>query len=226
MAERTISLCCRSAAVLVSLCAVLLTGCAGQTKLREAELGELVQMLPGRYDNRMQYQEDVRAGRDPHQALVLDIVPVYAPALSKDVFYVHETAADDERRVISQRLISFQVVKDVGIVQTLWAFAEPQRWRDGNVSPDLFKSMMVSDVSALGGCDLVWKKAELRFTATNDRTRCRVNSRNGAGLVPMESRIQLGPEELGTADVIYDNQGRVIQGHAEEPFYRFRKNGG
>ena len=79
---------------------LLLAACAAASPRREDSLlAELAAMLPGSYDNLAQSRAS--AG---HPALRLVIAPVQAALVGEHVFYVQEMAADDPRRVLSQRL--------------------------------------------------------------------------------------------------------------------------
>lgn len=200
----------------------LLTSCAGQSKRQEAQLAQLLDWLPGQYDNREQAEADARVGSGAHTALALSIVPIYAPMIGDHVYYLQESAADDSRRVMSQRVISFEVTKDSGIVQSLWSLAEPDRWRDAHLNPDLFKGLMPQDFTPLAGCDLLWTQEEALFVGANDATHCAVSGRGGERL-HMGMRAELGADRLALADQSFDAAGRLVQGEAAEPFYRFRK---
>ena len=121
------------AAALFGLC-----GCTDQTKVYEGELTELLALLPGRYDNTAQAELEARNGvRPAHDAVELTIIHVYTPRLGHHVYYAQETAADDPRRVLSQKMYSFQVDEKRGVVETLYQFVEPLRWRDGQQNKDL-----------------------------------------------------------------------------------------
>ena len=149
----------------------LLGACADQTKLRESELTQLLGWLPGRYDNTAQADSDAQRGvQPPHDRIALIIVRVYTPRLGHHVFYVQEMAADDPRRVMSERLFSFEVEKR-GILESVYTFAEPLRWRDGQRNIELFTSVVTEDVQG-EGCQLLWKKSGERFIATHDPGVC------------------------------------------------------
>jgi hypothetical protein len=157
-----------------ALLALAVAGCTNDVKLRQAELQQLASILPGRYDNREQAAAQAEAesaaqsavqsaargrpaGEGAETALELNIVPIYAPFLSDNVFYVQENVFGDPRRVLSQRLFVFDVSGDARIVQRVLGFAEPNRWRDGHMNTDLFKGLMGQDVgAAVGACSLVW----------------------------------------------------------------------
>jgi hypothetical protein len=160
----------RAAGALVAL--LLIAACTDQTKVHEGELTQLLATLPGHYDNSAQAEQDARTGvRPAHDAVALTITHVYTPRLGHYVYYVQETAADDPRRVFSERMWSFQVDEKRGIVETLYEFVEPQRWRDGQLNKDLFTSIVIEDVQA-EGCLLIWKKKDDGFVATHDPKAC------------------------------------------------------
>jgi CpeT/CpcT family (DUF1001) len=161
----------RAAAALVAA-AIALCSCTDQTKVQEGELTQLLATLPGRYDNSAQTEQDVRnAVRPAHDPVALTITHVYTPRLGHYVYYVQETAADNPLRVFSQRMWSFQVAEKRGIVETVYEFIEPQRWRDGLQNKDLFTSIVIEDVQA-EGCLLLWKKKADGFFATHDPKGC------------------------------------------------------
>jgi hypothetical protein len=152
----------------------LLGACADQTKLRESELTQLLGWLPGKYDNTAQADSDPQRGvQPPRDRIALIIVKVYTPRLGHHVFYVQEMAADDPRRVMSERLFSFKVDEKRGILESVYTFAEPLRWRDGQRNIELFTSVVTEDVQSVPGCELAWKKVGEQFSATQDPKLCR-----------------------------------------------------
>jgi hypothetical protein len=208
---------------LLAAAAIVLAACTSQEARREAELAQVIQLLPGRYDNTAQARADALAGvRPPHEALALAVVPVYAPMVGNNVFYVQEMAADDPRRVMAQKLWTFESTGE-GIVQSVWTLSEPLRWRDAHLNPEVLQSLMAQDVARSRGCELTWKKIDTRFVASNDPARCRMNSRVGNEPVQVDTRVELDSGELALAEVTTQADGRLVQGRSDEPFYRFRK---
>lgn len=214
----------RAALLAVSL--ALLAACAGDMKRAQSDLAQIVAWLPGRYDNVEQSQSDARAGRTSHAALALNIVPVDLPTFGDHVFYLQESAADDPRRVTTQRLLSFAAAKDGSVIETLYTLAQPNRWRDGHLNPDLFKGMMLNDAAPLTGCELAWKKEGAKFVAENPSGGCRAAVPSLGGTVRLELRAELAAGELSIAELAFDANGRLVQGDAAEPFYRYRKRSG
>ena len=154
-------------------CALLLLGgCTDQTKVHQGELTSLLAILPGHYDNTAQAEADVRNGVHPaHEAVALTITHVYTPRLGHYVYYAQETAADNPLRVLSEKMYGFQVDEKRGVVETLYEFVEPLRWRDGQQNKDLFTSVTIEDVQP-EGCQLLWKRKDEHFVASHDPKVC------------------------------------------------------
>src|SRR5262245_15559630 len=204
----------------MALAALALSACASEMKRGKADLAQIDEWLPGRYDNTEQAQEDARQGRDVHTPLTLSVVPIDVPLFSEHTYYVQEGAADDPRRVTSQRLVTFEVVKGGRILQSYWSLAEPGRWRAAVENPALFQSMMFRDATRLGGCDIEWKREGAKFVGSNSLATCRVNS-PALGSVRMQIRTELSPDALSIAELAYSGD-KLVQGNAAEPFYRYR----
>lgn len=237
---------------LVSMVAIAsLSGCAeNRERTNQEDLARMAHWLPGTYSNTAQAQADARNGvRPSHDAVELAIVPLESESIAVGVghtaYYMQEMAADDARRVLSQKVVIFNAT-DKGIVETVATLIDPLRWRDGQREPDIFMGMTPKDLKMLSGCDLTWKRQEepgkstkkptnkkaakeaeehLRFVATNDSKHCQITSHAVMGLVPTELRGELTATEFATAELQYDSNGALLNGNQAEPFYRFRKVG-
>ena len=128
----------------------LLGGCATDTRLRETELEQLATLLPGRYDNQEQVEERRASGGASEVALELNTVRIYAPFVAEHVFYAQEGIVGDPRRILSQRLLAFEIDKDDRIVQRTLGLADPERWRNGHANPNLFKALLEWRIEADG----------------------------------------------------------------------------
>ena len=204
---------------------LVLGGCSTELTKAKSQLIELSDLLPGHYNNAAQVAQDAKAGHEPHPAVTLDIARVGLPLLSDYVFYVQEASADDPRRITSQRLLTLEPAKDGTIIETLYTFVQPGRWRDGHLNSGLFTGMMFTDTKPMAGCDVVWKKEGQKFVGANIRDACRVTS-GSFGSVRMDMRIELGADELATAELAYSPGGKLVQGNATEPFYRYQRGEG
>jgi hypothetical protein len=201
-----------------------LGGCASELKQAQVTVAQIADLLPGRYTNRAQADADAKAGREQHEARSLQIVRLDLPLLSDYAFYAQEVTLGDVHRITSQRLFTFEPVKDGTVVQRLYTFAEPGRWRDGQNNPSLFTGMMFKDTNPMAGCDLVWKKDGDKFVAANTRESCRTSSAS-FGTVRTDMKIELSGDELAMAELAYTAGGKLVEGNASEPFYRFERGG-
>jgi hypothetical protein len=201
----------------------LLAGCASQAKQAEADIAALAGWLPGRYDNVEQLRGD-----PTRQAVVIRVVPFYAKPIGKAAFYVHETAANDPRRVLSQRIIAFDLdAKRERILQAVFTLTEPGRWRDAHENPDLFTGLIPhQDLRPMQGCELVWKREADRFVGANDPARCRTTSRATGASVKLDMRAELTPDELALGERGYDSAGRLVEGDTGDALQRYTKRGG
>jgi hypothetical protein len=156
-------------------------------KKEEVFLAQLAAMLAGSYDNIAQARGD--AG---HPGVRLMIVPVKAPLVGDNVFYVQEMAADDLRRVFSQKLwVLNPIPKREQSMLTQLDMKEPVRWRDGQNNRDLFRSMLMQDLLARPGCDLLWQRDGEGFKAALQANACRLPLEHWQTL-KVELRMRLG----------------------------------
>ena len=165
---------------------VLASGCGSmrEERQREEDFGELLGWFPGHYDNKEQAAQDEKNGVHPaHAAIALTIIPVQTPRLGHHVFFAEETAADDPKRVMSERMFSFDIDEKRGIIGIMYDFVDPRRWRDGQMNPDVFTVVMSDDVSP-AGCEFMWKRSGETYIAGYDPKHChtRLKAENPAEL--------------------------------------------
>jgi len=190
------------------LCGALLAagGCAGEKPkdmMTQSDLLVMLTILHGRYDNSAQAAADQRNNVHPaHEAVVLVITHVFTPRLGHYVYYAQESAADDPRRVLGQKMWSFELDEKRGMVQTLYELNEPGRWRDGYDNKDLFTSLQMEDVSQ-EGCRLIWKKKGEGFAAAHDPKVC-----PDSAAAPAAPQMELTAGGLSVGDYKFDRKGR------------------
>jgi hypothetical protein len=162
-----------------------LAACSSASTLRkhehEADLAELGNWLPGIYDDSLQVRAEQKAGGAPRDAVLFVIVPVYTPAIGDHVFFAESMLANDSQRVVSEQLLSFALDNEGAIIQTNYALKDPLRWRAAYVTPELFEGLQGPDLKGIVGCPLAWRRAEDRFTASNDRHSCQPRAASRAG---------------------------------------------
>jgi hypothetical protein len=199
-------------------------GCASDLKKAQVTVAQIADLLPGQYSNRAQAEADARAGNPKHDAKSIAIVRVRMPLLSSYAFYAQENSLDEMGQILSQRLYTFEAVKDGSVVQRIYTFAQPARWRDGQNNPSVFTGVMFKDTSPMAGCDLLWKQEGEKFVAANSRETCRMSSPT-LGTMRTEMKVELSGDELAMAELGYSPGGKLVQGIESDPFYRFERGG-
>ena len=197
---------------------VLAAAClaAGSKKKEELFLSQLITVLPGSYDNLAQSRADA-----DHPALRLIIAPVEAPLVGEHVYYVQEMAANDVRRVLAQSLyVVNSVPKKEQATLTQLEFKEPSRWRDGHLNRDLFRGMLVEDLRARPGCDMLFERDGNGFKAAVG-SGCRASARDTGETLRVEQRMQLGTEVLAIFEQHRDAAGTLVFGAAADPWFRY-----
>lgn len=205
--------------LLAALAMPLLAACNTTSVRGEAALNELVALLPGSYDNIAQ----ARSMPD-HSSLRLVIAPVQAPLVGDHVFYMQEMAGNDPRRVLTQRLYIVDSVPDSEFsAMRQLDFTEPTRWRDGQLNRDLFRSLILTDLRPQAGCDLLWKRTDTGFSATNNPQTCRATSRETSETLKVEQRMEVDSDGVEFFEQRRDALGAIVQGTEADPRYRFSR---
>src|SRR6478736_724979 len=207
----------RVAGAIAGLVLAMACFAAGSKEKEELFLSQLITVLPGSYDNLAQSRAD---GAD-HPALRLIIAPVEAPLVGEHVYYVQEMAANDVRRVLAQSLyVVNSVPKKEQATLTQLEFKEPSRWRDGHLNRDLFRGMLVEDLRARPGCDLLFERDGNGFKAAVG-SGCRASARDTGETLRVEQRMQLGTEVLAIFEQHRDAAGTLVFGAAADPWFRY-----
>jgi hypothetical protein len=214
----------------VAMLGLVLASCAPQPKRDEVMVNELVVLLAGSYDNIAQSRNS-----SEHPALRLMVVPVQAPAVGDHVFYVQEMAADDPRRVLSQKVYVLNgVPKREQAILTQLDLNEPLRWRDGHLHRDLFRGLLTQDLRARPGCDMLWtrkpadgekpgdKAGMAGFVATTG-SNCRTSSRSTGETLKVEQRMELNAEGLAIFEQQRDAAGVLAFGDLADPYFRYAR---
>ena len=197
---------------------VLVASCASGPKADELFLNQLLATLAGSYDNLAQS----RTSPD-HAPLQLMIAPVQAPLVGDHVFYVQEIAADDARRVLAQHLYLVSAMPDQEMAVLVQAeFAEPLRWRDGQLNRDLFRSLLLQDLRPRSGCDLLFKREGAGFAAATIGN-CRGTARDTGEALRVEQRVTLNGDGIALFEQQRDAAGQLVHGGEPDPWYRFAR---
>jgi len=215
----------RVLAAVLGVATAVLSACTSEQTRKEAELAQIEQWLPGRYDNHAQLEEARAAGHTAPASFTLTVEPSDALLLGRHVFFVEEASDDGGHHIIGQRLISFELIQGQ-IIATVWVLTDPRRWREAAQDPELFTSLQPPDVHQVRGCNLTWKKEAEKFTGATDRLKCRTPSFGPASASFVESRLELTSDELSIDDLHFDGHGKPLDASGAPTLIQFRHTGG
>jgi hypothetical protein len=211
----------RALAMCAMAAAFALAGCASQQRLQQQQLKLLVAALPGEYDNTAQVQADARAGVQPaHLPLSLTVYKFKNNLLGENVLYVAERTADG-RALAFQQVWALAMDATGKILQVVYRFRDPQRWRNIMQNPELFEALQFEDLQPMGGCQVIWTVAARGFNGENSRGSCRRRDADNAQSDVVWQRLEQHGAELAIAELHYDSSGQPVAGVASDPFNRF-----
>jgi len=196
-------------------------GSASDKKKEEADFVALLKVLPGDYDNLAQTENE--AGGQ-HAAVMLSIKPLNAQTIGKLVLYVRETAADDPRRLLAQRIWTLERDKEHHFVQHVFMFKEPQRWIHAGDDPLLMQSLLPDDLSQLVGCEMLWSRTDTGFAASLRPQGCRTAASSAGMLV--ETGATLNGDDLTMNEAQPGTGGHVTPEADPALAYHFQRRGG
>jgi hypothetical protein len=206
----------------LALLSMALPAVADKKKKKEdADYVELLRVLPGDYDNLAQAQDEHSA---QHASVVLSIKPLDLQTLGRLALLVRETAADDPRRLLAQRIWIFTHGKNNEITQQVYVFKEPQRWIHAGEDPLVMQALMPDDLGLLAGCELLWVKTADGFTGATRPRACRPSAAYEGVLI--ETQAQLNADDLTLTEQQAGQGGRLPAEVDPASAYHFQRRGG
>ena len=188
----------------------------------DQDFAGLLGLLPGTYQNFTQANSDKNAGVDPaHGKELLTVLELEAQVLAEHVFYVVESAADDSHRIFSERLWVLEQAKGGVFIQSVYAFAQPERWRAGLNSPELFQALVPTDVKRLNGCEVIWKRNTVAYTGANNGATCTLSAGADEPNYHLIQQLWLSGEQFSISEVRTDELGKPIGPIYADPIFRF-----
>jgi hypothetical protein len=206
---------------LLSLALVQGALAASKRKQEEAEFLQFLHGMSGEFDNLSQVDDEANG---QHSAVVLSLRPLNLQALGRLVVLARETAADDKRRVLAQRIWTIERDKEHHIVQRVYVFKEPQRWVMSTENPEILEALLPDDLQQLTGCDLLWSKTDAGFSGALRPNACRPSAEHEGMLV--ETSAELNGDDLILTEQQAGPRGRLPTQVDPASSYHFQRRGG
>jgi hypothetical protein len=211
----------RSALVLAVLLAAGLSSALAASK-DDQNFAGLLGLLPGTYQNFTQANSDKSSGVEPaHGKELLTVLELEAQVLAEHVFYVVEAAADDSHRIFSERLWVLEQAKGGKFIQSVYTFNQPERWRAGLSSPELFQALVPTDVHRLNGCEVIWQRNTVAYTGANNGATCTLSAGADEPNYHLFQQLWLSGEQFSISELRTDELGKPIGPTYVDPIFRF-----
>jgi hypothetical protein len=211
----------RSALALAALLAAGLGSALAASK-DDQDFAGLLGLLPGTYQNFTQANSDKTSGVEPaHGKELLTVLELEAQVLAEHVFYVVESAADDSHRIFSERLWVLEQAKGGVFIQSVYTFIQPERWRAGLSSPELFQALVPTDVHRLTGCEVIWKRNSVAYTGANNGATCALSAGADEPNYHLIQQLWLSGEQFSISELRTDELGKPIGPAYVDPIFRF-----
>ncbi len=183
----------------------------------QEELALFLDWFEGEYDNNEQvWQQGI--DEVPEEQRLEHIhhrfVPVAAPALGQNVFFVLQTMDDDLDKVYRQRIYDFTWDEQEGAIKlVIYRMADEARYRDSWKNADLIKGIGMDEVSTLPGCEVFWKHNGEYFDGYMKDKACHFFSQRSNKEIYITDTLRLTEEEIWISDKAFDAEGNKIFGH-------------
>jgi hypothetical protein len=209
-------------ALFVSLLLAGATGSVFASSKDDQDFAGLLGLLPGTYQNFTQANADKNAGIDPaHGKELLTVIELEAQVLAEHVYYVVEASAEDSHRIFSERLWVLEQAKGAVAIQSVYSFVQPERWRAGLTSPELFQALVPSDVRRLSGCEVIWHRNSVAYTGANNGLTCTLSAGADEPNYHLVQQLWLGGEQFSISEVRTDELGKPLGPAYVDPIFRF-----
>lgn len=178
----------------------------------EADLGALVKMLSGEFDNHAQVLAEREAGGEPtHPWLHAVFAPVAAPSVAEHVMFTRQSRGGEPASVYRRRLLTFEPDPATGeVVMHSWDLP-------GGIDapPTLRESVTRDELKALPGCELRWRRDGAIFTGRSSNGGCRLADQPGGAEVVVHTEIVLAASALQLTEWASGADGTTVWGRPD-----------
>ncbi|GAB5413733.1 MAG: hypothetical protein Cons2KO_13360 [Congregibacter sp.] len=212
----------RAAVVLLVFALSVATPARSEEATRSIDLGQLLRLITGDFDNRKQYE--AQEG-DTFSHLGLQRRLVHAPALGDHVVYAQINRRADPSDVYRQSIMRFEQHEDGSVSARNLRFASPDEHREIMRDLKRFESLDEEDVVAAlpDGCDPVWTREGERFVSRISASECVMISRRDGKPRRIQATEFVGVHAIENEESGYNEDGSKIFGLPEATYYRYER---
>lgn len=192
---------------------------ADSPKLQQ-DFERFLQWFPGEYDNNEQVWQqgvDEVAEEDRLEHIHHIFLPVEAPAIGENTFFVRQYMADDYENVYRQRLYNMKQDEETGLVQLqIFSFKDEAKYRNTDQDSSIIESITVEEVRNMPGCDVFWSYRGDHYIGEMKEKACFYFSERMGKNIYITDTLTLTDSEIWINDRAFDEEGNKIFG-SDEP---------
>ena len=174
----------------------------------------------GEFDNNEQVWQqavDGVAEEDRHEHSHHIFVPVSAPAIGDQTYFVKQYLDGDYEKVYRQRLynLTWDEIRQA-IRLAIYSFHNEEKYRYSDKDASLLADIQVDELKNMPGCDVFWTLQGDHFLGEMEPDACFYFSPRLGRNIYVSDTLKLSPEMIWIGDKAYDEAGNRIFGRESD----------
>ncbi len=191
----------------------------------DEDLQRFLTWFPGEYDNHEQvWQEEIDKAEHPHEHLHHIFLPVKAPEIGDNSFFVQQYLDADPEKIYRQRLYQFSIDKKENALRLdIYSFRDEPKYRDSHLDPERLLDIKPDELISRPGCEVYWKFQGDHFKGYMIDKACNFISERSGKQIFITDDLKLTPNEIWIRDEAFDAEGQRVFGNLDRIHHKNRK---
>jgi len=186
---------------------------------KEAELFH--QWFAGEFDNNEQVWQqgvDEIPENDQHEHIHHIFLPVNAPAIGENTYFVKQYMDNDPDKIYRMRLYDFTEDQPSNSIKlTIYTFLDEDKYVSSDTNPELLTNLSSAELTTSTGCEVYWRlKDGDYFEGTMIDKACFFYSDRSKKNIYITDTLKLSNSEIWIGDKAFDENGNKIFGREEQ----------
>jgi hypothetical protein len=205
------------ATVLLAIFAIPSSAIAhGEALTKQQNFERFLSWFAGEYDNHEQvWQQEVDEvpEKERHENIHHIFLPVEAPGVGDNTFFIRQYQDGNYEEVYRQRLYNFRLDEETGKIRLqIFKFSDEVKYRDTDQDPSIIKSLMADEVSNMPGCDVFWSYKDGVYVGEMVPKACFFFSKRSNGNIYITDTLYLSETNITINDEGFNEAGDRIFG--------------
>lgn len=198
---------------------------AGEKALsKEQDFERFLSWFGGEYDNHEQvWQQEVNEVPEDerHEHIHHIFLPVEAPGVGENTFFIRQYMNGDYETVYRQRLYNFKLDDESGKIRLqIFRFADEAKYRNTDQDPSIVKELTLEEVINMPGCDVYWSFKNGKYIGEMIENACFFYSERSGGNIYITDTLYLTDSYITIHDEGFNEDGVRIFGRDESHMNR------